>query len=87
MLCGKEASWHQQNSKVWSLGCVVTESWHCVAVKGACGAARPANLNRLVPTGSRGPGVYLLWGISFQEPQQLLHVQENKACKKQEFGA
>jgi hypothetical protein len=54
-------------------------------VEGISEAAKLAGLNHLVPTGSRGPGVYLCWGVIFQEPWQLLQAWGNQACGPQEF--
>jgi hypothetical protein len=33
---------------------------------------------------SEGPGVYLHWGVGFQEPQQLLQGQGTQDCRQQE---
>jgi hypothetical protein len=52
---GRKVSWHQQNSKGWSMGftCVYGRQ-----VEGACGAAKPVGLNHLVSTRQWGP-----WGL------------------------
>jgi hypothetical protein len=50
-------------------------------------AAKPVGLNYMLSTGSRGPMVYLVWGIGFQEPQQLLQAQGNQAFSSRSSGS
>jgi hypothetical protein len=98
---GREASWHQQNNKVWSLGytCVYGSWLLALSSKCAHGAAKLAALNHLVEAlGSTYVGLLVSRshrscysdgrakpGTGYQEPWLLLQAGRNQAVKQQEF--